>query len=350
MGSGKKTFLFLIFLLIGFGVFFWIIKIVGWQGIKEAISRIKGWQGLSILGLSFLIIIVSTWKWREVLKSQGVSVSFAELLKLYLGGFSILFLAPMIVFGGEIFRSYALGKRKGVPFSKRLASVFIDRVLEYTVQFLLLFFGVLFFLFKIGFSSLKITLFLGGIFLVFILVLTFFYFKVFRKESLLQFFLEKFLRKKISENNRFLEVEKEVFKFFHPKAKWMWKGFGLAFLRSAVALLRTWVLIIFLGKVLGFVSVVSVLGFSYLSLMLPIPTAIGSHEAAQFFVFKFLELPVTAAPAFTMIIRGAELIIALIGVLILFKIGFGLIKNILLDTISKFTLNFNNNNKHYNNK
>lgn len=338
----KKFFLFLISLFIGVGLFIWIGKVIGWPEIKKAISGLTSLKGLVIFGLSFLIIIVSTWKWREVLKSQGVFVSFGELSKLYLAGFSILFLTPIIVFGGEIFRSFALGKREDIPLAKRAASVFIDRILEWTAQFLIIFFGILFFLFRVGFASLKMTLFLGGVFLIFILALTFFYFKVFKKESLFKGFLKRFLGKRILENNNLLEIEKEIFKFFRPKKKKMWRCLGLAALRSGLTLFRAWILIIFLGKTLGFFSTLSVLGFSYLAIMVPIPTALGSHEAAQFFVFSSLGIPTTAAPAFTMIIRGAELIIALLGIIILFRIGLSLIKNILFEKFSQFTLNFNN--------
>lgn len=340
----KKFLLFFIFLLFGFGIFFWIVKVIGWQEIKKAITGLSSGQGLAILAVSFLIIIVSIWKWREILKSQGFFVSFGELSKIYLAGFSILFLAPMIVFGGEFFRSYSLGKRNGVPLPKRAASVFIDRILEWTVQFLIIFFGILLFLFRVGFTSLKMTLFLGGIFLVFILALTFFYFKVFKKESLLKDILKRFLKKRNLENHKLLEVEKEIFNFFRPRKKWMWRGFALSFLRSGLMLFRAWILIMFLGKTLGFFSVLSVLGFSYLAVMIPIPTAIGSHEAAQVFAFGSLGLPGTFAPAFTMIIRGAELIIAFLGVIILFRIGLGLIKNIFLEKLNG-VLNFNNKNQ-----
>ena len=85
--------------------------------------------------------------------------------------------------------------------------------------------------------------------------------------------------------------------------------------------------------------VLSVLGFSYLAVMIPIPTALGSHEAIQTFAFGALGLGASAATAFTMIIRGAELIISLFGIIILFRLGVILIKNILFKKINKLAEN-----------
>jgi uncharacterized membrane protein YbhN (UPF0104 family) len=93
--------------------------------------------------------------------------------------------------------------------------------------------------------------------------------------------------------------------------------------------LRTWFLIVFLGKKVSLLSTLSILGFTYLATMIPIPTALGSHEAIQTFSFKSLNLGVSTAAAFTMIIRAAELLIALAGVVIILRIGVIFAKNLL---------------------
>ena len=100
---------------------------------------------------------------------------------------------------------------------------------------------------------------------------------------------------------------------------------------------RAWLLILFLGKSIGALPVLSVLGFTYLAVMIPIPTALGSHEAIQTFAFNSLGLGASTATAFTMIIRVAELFIALAGVIILFRLGVILIKDVLFKKINAFT-------------
>ncbi|MFH1401895.1 MAG: hypothetical protein ABIG40_02945, partial [Parcubacteria group bacterium] len=63
----KKTCLFLASLIIGIGLFFWILKVVGWQEIKDSLRIFTGWKGFIIVFLTLVIALVNNWKWREIL-------------------------------------------------------------------------------------------------------------------------------------------------------------------------------------------------------------------------------------------------------------------------------------------
>ncbi|OGZ19020.1 MAG: hypothetical protein A2175_01690 [Candidatus Nealsonbacteria bacterium RBG_13_42_11] len=324
----KKVLLFFASLIVGFIIFIWIAETVGWADIKSALSVFNGWDGVIILGLTLLTALIGVWKWQEILKGQGVKVSFRSLLNPYFAGFAIMFLAPILVWGGEVFRGYVLKERNSISWSKGMASVIIDRVSEWTANLAVIFFGSLFFLFIIGFPPLHLGLIFGGTFLIILIGISLFYFKCIKKESLVSFFIKK-------EKNEPWEIEKEFFRFFKAGKKAMWKMFFLAFLRAGVMFVRTWFLILFLGKTITALPVLSVLGFTYLAVMIPIPAALGSHEAIQAFAFSTLSLGASTATAFTMIIRCADLLLALFGVLILFRFGVILIKNILFKRIDK---------------
>ena len=213
-----------------------------------------------------------------------------------------------------------------------MASVIIDRVLEWTVNLAVIFSGGIFFLFIIGFPPMKLGVIFGGVFLILLAGVSFFYFKCVKRESFVGLFIK-------NGQNKPFEIEKEIFAFFKIKKKAMWKALFLSFLRASVMYTRAWFLILFLGKTIAALPVLSVLGFSYLAVMIPIPTALGSHEAIQTFAFGALGLGVSTATAFTMIIRGAELILSLFGIVILFRLGIILIKNILFKKIDKLAEN-----------
>jgi len=335
----RKFLLLLISLLIGIGLFIWILKIVGWQEIKNAFLVFTGWQGLAILSLTILMTLIGNWKWKEILRGENVKISFRELFKPYLAGFAIMFLAPILLLAGEFFRGYVLKKNNSIPWSKGMASVFIDRILEWTANLVVIFFGVLFFLLIIGLPPMKLLIIFGGVFLFFAGGISYFYLNTFRRKSMARFILKILGLKNFNQGNAILETEKEIFDFFKPKRKSMWRGFGLSFLRAAAMYLRAWLLILFLGKSIGTLPALSILGFTYLAAMIPIPTALGSHEAIQIFAFNSLGLGFSTATAFTMIIRGAELIVALVGVVILYRLGIGLVKNTLFKRINNFTKN-----------
>lgn len=313
----KKVLFFLISLLAGFGIFFWVIQFVGWQEIKSAFLIFSGWHGIAILLTTGLMLFFGALKWQVILKSQGNHLPLKVLITSYWAGFSVAFLAPMILFGGELLKVYFLKSKGTIEAPKAYASVIIDRILELTVYLLIIILGTVFFLFKVGLPAGKFGVILGLIILLFAGLTAFFYFKTIRKESIIKIFV-----KKIERNHGALETEKEVFSFFKLKRIEMWGCFGLTILRVLAVFLRTWLLVYFLlAKPLSFISIFSISSFYYLSYMIPIPTALGSHDAIQAFAFNALGLGANTGTVFAIIIRGAELIFALAGLLLLFRLG-----------------------------
>lgn len=330
----RKFLLFLISLLVGIGLFIWIGRTVGWQEIKNAFLVFTGWQGLVIFGLTLLMILVGNWKWQEILKSGGTNISFFNLLRIYLASFSIRFLAPIILVAAELFQGYTLKERNSLAWSKGMASVVIDRILEWTANLVVIFFGVLIFLLMIGLPPMKLVIIFGAVFLVFAAGISYFYLKAFKRESMAKAIAKIFNHRLDSQP---LAIEKEIFNFFKLKKLPMWRAFGLSFLRVGVMYFRAWLLILFLGKEISGLPVLSILGFTYLAVMIPIPTALGSHEAIQTFAFNSLGLGLPTATAFTMIIRGAELLIALAGAIILLRLGAIFLKKFLFKRPEKLT-------------
>jgi len=325
----KKFILLLLSFLIGIILFIWIGGVVGWQEIRKDFLTFAGWQGIVILVLTVFMALIGTWKWKEILKGEGINVSFRNLLSPYLSGFAIMFLAPVLLWGGEVFRSYILKERLQVPWSKGMASVVIDRILEWTANLVVIFFGSLFFIFRIGSPPSNLGLIFGGAFLIFAAGISFFYFKCLKNESIVRFFVR-------GDKKQPLDTEKEIFNFFRPRNIALWKGFSLSFLRAGFMYFRVWILIFFLGENIGALPVLSLLGFNYLASMIPIPTALGSHEAIQTFAFNSLGLAPSLATVFTMIIRVAEIILSLVGIVALFRLGVILIKNMLFKRVNSF--------------
>ena len=113
----------------------------------------------------------------------------------------------------------------------------------------------------------------------------------------------------------------------------MWEGMALSFLHILILLARTMLLVLFLGKEINVLLGVSIVAFSSLAILLPIPAAIGSHEAVQSFVFNYLGLGAGTGAAFALIIRAAELILALFGAVFFFKLGVQLLISMMVNKI-----------------
>jgi len=321
----KKTTFFLFSLAIGCALLFWVIKSVGWLEIRKAFLSFKAWQALVLIALTLFIPVIGTWRWREVLEGEGIDLKFKKLFRLYLAGFPFMFFFPMILMSGEIFRGYALRKKYSVAWPKAMASIVIDRILDWTIGLIIVFTGIVFFLFRIGLPPRRITLIFGATFLILGTAFFLFYLKSFRKESILKLFGIN--------NGKAIEVENSIFHLFKFKTLIL-RIFSLSAVIGLIKLLRIWLLVIFLGKIISFMTAISFLGFFYLAIMLPIPASLGSHELIQTFAFRSLGLGAGTAPAFTMILRGADLVLALVGGVALIKLGWELLRSTLLEKIT----------------
>ena len=331
----KKVLFFFISLSVGTGLLVWIIRSIGWEEIELAFRSFSPAAGAIILFLTILANLVRSYRWKTILKSQGYNIPLLRALEYYLSGNAISFFVPMVIFGGEIFRGYDLKEKYAMPWSKSIASVVIDRISEFTIYTIATILGMVFFIANANLPSYKIGITIFSVFILIIALVCFFYFKSFKKESVVHFFFKKFNAQNSDSAETAIEVEKEIFQYYKPKKKTMWQGFGLSFLTELILLTRTFLLILFLGKSVGVFSAVSIGAFSSLALILPIPAALGSHDIVQSFVFTALGLGAAAGAAFVLVIRGAELIAALIGLFFFFKFGIQFLRSFLLKKIGK---------------
>lgn len=215
----RRLFLFLISLLVGLTLFIWIGRVVGWQEIKRAFLILVSWQGLVILLLTLAVQIIGTWQWREILKSGGNNIPFKSLFGPYLVSSSLMYFFPIAMLGGWIFQAQIIKEKYSVPRLKGIASVIGERILDWTIQLAVIFFGILFLLSKISYPPKKIFLIFGAVTIFFIIGFPLFYLKIFRGESIIELFLKKFGLRLSGQENSILDLEKEIFDFFKSKKR-----------------------------------------------------------------------------------------------------------------------------------
>ena len=325
-----KRFLLSIFsLILGAVLFGVVIGNVGWQGIWDTLILLSGPKGVLIFLLTLVIWFVSTIRFKRILDGMGYNLSVFTLWPIYLSGFAISFLMPMLILGGELFRAYVLRDRFDVPFQKGVASVVIERLLEVTVLFVIIVFGSIFFFLSVGLPSKELTYIATGTVLVIAALLVAFYITSFKNKSIVKFFSRG------THNGNILELEQEVFNFFTLRNRRFWEGLMWSVIKNLTALARAWLLVIFLGKTLGLLPILSILAFSYISMLIPIPAALGTHDAFQAFAFGALGVGSSTGAAFALVIRAVELLLAVIGIILVIPFGISLIKSRVLANIGK---------------
>lgn len=318
----KRLILFFGTLLAGFVLFGVLISGVGWQEVREPLQAFSFFKALVILLLTGGYLLLGVFRWQSILRGQGHVISFQNIWKEYLAGFSLLFFVPIFPFANELFRATSLKEHHDVELTKGMASVVVDRILEITSNLFVVIVGGVIFLFlgdHISYSTRTIAVigFIGiWLFLLFLL-----YVRMFQKKSILRLFWKG--------NGRFHETEEEVFRLFHTRNSFFWQGVFLSLGKSALGIVRVWAVVLFFGK--GFVALpgITIHGFYYLALLLPIPGALGTHEALQAVAFGVFGLGAGTGAAFALVVRAAEVLFAAAGLALLLHFGVRFLKNMI---------------------
>lgn len=335
----KKILKFLISLVIGLVIFLIVMQKVGLGNIKEALLLFFQFEGWVIILLTFVVACIGIFRWKLVLGAQGHRLSFKKLSPLWLVGFSMSYLTPVAFLGGEFFRIFFTTKKiPAVPVKKTVASVVVDRILDATVFFIFLIAGMLAFAFYGSFPTSIMGISIIVVALLLLGLLLFFYFKRFRRESILEWFLKTFKIKSrffSDKNGVFFEAEKEVFHFFSLKHKAFYKALLLTLLRYGLLFLRCAILVLFLVGNIGVFKSLAIYGFANLAGLAPIPATLGALELGEGFAFGVLGLGFGTGTIFSMVWRAADLLLALIGLVFLIKFGTRVVQDKVLKVFEK---------------
>lgn len=307
-----------------------VLRFVGLASIRETFSAFSGPRGLVILFLSLLVILAGAWRWRYILNSLGHKVPFWEIFRIYISYFSVSFLAPQFGIGIETVRPYILREKYNIAWSKALSSIVVERILELTINTLIIFGGAGIILLIVGLPPIGVVLFFGGILAAVSSLISFFYFRSFRKESIVKIFLKKQVKK-----GNLVEVEKEIFSFFDPHNIFMWQALAISLIKASLQFIRLWTLILFLGKIVNPLLVVPVLSSFYIAMWIPVPAVLGIHDGLQAFSFEAIGLGKSMGAVFAFILRGADLLLALLGIVILLRLGIDLFRTVLVKKAEK---------------
>ncbi len=322
----KNFFWFLLLLGLGIGLFFWSFENVNFKEIKVLISSFSFGQALIILAVALLSYLLNVGQWKIVLETLSwQKFSFFDLLKVWLAGWSVNFLTPVALIGGEavMIGGLKLSKEKDFPTFPSIASVILIRILSFSsaIFFILLGLGVLIF------YQISIPSFLELLVFSLVLALAFFYFLAFKKTKLFSKGLA-FLEKKFFKVQAISEIEDLIFSFFSQKEK-LASALALGILSNLAILLRIYLLFWFMGIGVSLNHLLVVLSFLHLGYLLALPANLGSLEFFQKLAFSFFGLSGPQALAFSISFRASELFWVLVGVLILANFWLSLNKKLL---------------------
>lgn len=116
----------------------WSLRSTPLSAIQREIFNLQGSQIFLLLALNGLILVIISTRWWLLLRAMGFHVAFAHVFSYRLTSFGVSYFTPGPQFGGEPAQIALLTRKDGIASAPAVSSVYLDKLLELMVNFLVL--------------------------------------------------------------------------------------------------------------------------------------------------------------------------------------------------------------------
>ncbi len=314
----KKLLLTFIFIFIGVLLLYFVFKNIDFESFLIIIKKANPIYLIIYILISIGLFLLNVLRWKIIVNSQHINVSFSYLLSAYLAGYGISYVTPSAKLGGEPLRTAFL-HRKGVKTENALSTVIIDKTLELGGSGLFFLIAGIILLFFYNIPRSLFILIIGLVFL-FVLIGIFLVVSVVKEKDILFNIYKLFKLHKLPKlykiTQKIISTEKLVRSFYKRDKK--------HFLLSLFVMLIAWILMFvefkmgmllfgFNPNMLQIFLTFSLVGVAYI---LPVPFAIGTLEGGQVLLYSILGLNPVLGLGISFLTRIRDSIVAGIGLLI----------------------------------
>ena len=121
--------------------------------VVQVLAGLNLAQILALMAVNLLILGCFTLRWWLIVNAQGFPVPFHQVFLYRLAAFGVNYFTPGPQFGGEPLQVALLNRRHAMPLTAATAAVTLDRLVELSINFGFLAFGIV--------SSLRFPVFAG---------------------------------------------------------------------------------------------------------------------------------------------------------------------------------------------
>ena len=305
---------------------FWLALLAGllWWALHKApllemgavLQNLRLWQVAAILGINTLLYLLFTLRWWSIVRAEAGHVPFLPLLGVRLSAFGLSYftLGPQI--GGEPLQALSLQKKYGISYTRAAASVLLDKLLEFLVNFWMLALGLTA-VFQVGMLAQGRMQLTAGIVLLaalgmlpplHLILLSHRRYPMTGLLGLLSFVPKK------SRLVRFLRAAEWLAGRFcrrHPRA--LLVALGVSLLAGAGMLVDYALMLSFLGIHLPFWNTMAGWTAGWLAFLLPLPGGLGALESSQVAALGLFGVPAALALGVVLLMRARDLLFGGLG-------------------------------------
>jgi len=297
----------------------WVLGEIPIEKVWETLTRLSLGQILILIFLNAGILILLSGRWWIILRAQGYTLPYFNLVGYRLAAFGISYFTPGPQFGGEPLQIQLARKQHHVPGPTALAAVTLDKLLELLANFTFLTLGLMVAL-RGGFLGSRLNdqfLFLALAFLslpaCYLLALRidrqpFTWLSglaiVRRPNSLL---IEKV-------HQAILSAETQIASFCAQKPLALFQATLFSALVWAALVIEYWISLQFLGLQFNLMQTIIVLTAARLAFLSPSPGGLGALEASQVLAMQVLGIDPALGISMSLLIRARDITIGGLGI------------------------------------
>ena len=308
--------------LFGLALLAFVIQRIGYQSVLESVSRV-GWGFFVILALNLSRHFLRAASLYLAVAPEHRTFKYRSAVAARFGGEAVNMVSVVGPFLGDATRAMLL--RKNLPLTHGASAVIIDNILYYVTVVLMILAGVVTLLFTFGSSGSAMSNILLAIVAGALLVFTGILLSILYRITPLTHAIDFFDRRNIAprfvlrKRHNILNVENNVFQFYHNRRADFFKVFGVSLFVHTISVTEVYMALIFLDEQ-AFVSTAFIIEsltkvinatFSF------IPGTIGVYEGGNGLILKTLGYTTAVGLALALVRRGAILFSTSIGLIIL---------------------------------
>jgi uncharacterized protein (TIRG00374 family) len=308
----------LLFVIIGF-LLWWVLNNAPLPEIWAAIRSLQAWEIAVLLAANIVLYVLVTLRWWIIARADARHIAYLPLLAVRVAVFAVSYftLGPQV--GGEPLQVLFLQRKYGLTFSRATASVLMDKLLEFLVDFILLGVGLTS-IFRAGALAESKSVFsweLVGLVLLMLWPPVHIGLLYHRKYPLTALVRALPFIKKEAKPPRFLRAAEWLAgNFCRRHLPNLLAALGVSLLAGAGMVGEYALMASFLGIHLPFWRMVAAWAAGWLSFIVPLPGGLGALEASQVFILSRFGIGNAIAISLILLMRGRDLLIGGLGLFI----------------------------------
>ncbi len=297
----------------------WVVRNAPLVEIWAVLRELKLWEIAILLAVNTMLYALVTLRWWLVARADARQIPYLPLLGVRVSVFGVSYftLGPQV--GGEPLQVLFLQRKYGLTYTRATASVLMDKILEFLIDFILLVLGLTA-VFRAGVlveSNSSFSWELIGLLLLMLWPPTHIFLLYHRQRPLTALVRAMPFIPKNAKAARFLRAAEWLAgDFCRRHLPNLLGALGVSLL-AGVGMVGEYALMTsFLGIHLPFWKTVAAWAAGWMAFLMPLPGGLGALEASQVFVLGSFGIGNAAAISLIVLMRGRDLLIGGLGLLL----------------------------------